>query len=144
MFTYSLPSYISNNTFHEKSACFACISATIFSARGSACLLVHKIEWCYSELGCGSILHFVTPGPQCPPNSPPGLHLHQTKIIYPGFSKSRHLPARVHSKHFTGTFHLTRHRLTLPKGIYSFRYFLLPVRIPNLLMHVFMYSNDLA
>ena len=26
------------------------------------------------------------------------------------------------------------HRLTLPKGVYSFRYFLSPMRIPNLLM----------
>ncbi len=30
------------------------------------------------------------------------------------------------------------HRLTLPKGIYSLRYFLSPMRIPNLLIHVFI------
>ncbi len=30
------------------------------------------------------------------------------------------------------------HRLTLPKGVYSFRYFLSPMRIPNLTMHIFI------
>ena len=33
------------------------------------------------------------------------------------------------------------HRLTLPKGVYSLRYFLSPMRIPNLLMHVFIMTN---
>ncbi len=33
------------------------------------------------------------------------------------------------------------HRLTLPKGVYSFRYFLSPMCIPNLLMHVFIMPN---
>ncbi len=33
------------------------------------------------------------------------------------------------------------HRLTLVKGVYSFRYFLHPMRIPNLLMHVFITPN---
>ncbi len=33
------------------------------------------------------------------------------------------------------------HRLTLIKGLYSFRYFLSPMRIPNLLMHVFIMLN---
>ncbi len=32
----------------------------------------------------------------------------------------------------------TIHRLILPKGVYPFRYFLSPMRIPNLLMHVFI------
>ncbi len=40
-----------NNTFHEKSAWFACISAWMLSARGSAYLLVYKIKWCYSVIG---------------------------------------------------------------------------------------------
>ncbi len=30
------------------------------------------------------------------------------------------------------------HRLALVKGVYSFKYFLHPIRIPNLLMHVFI------
>ncbi len=29
-------------------------------------------------------------------------------------------------------------RLTLPKGVYSLRYFLSPMRIPNLVMHIFI------
>ncbi len=33
------------------------------------------------------------------------------------------------------------HRLTLPKGVYSLRYFLSPMRIPNVLMHVFIIQN---
>ncbi len=33
------------------------------------------------------------------------------------------------------------HRLTLPKGVYSLRYFLSPMRIPNLLIHVFIMPN---
>ncbi len=33
------------------------------------------------------------------------------------------------------------HRLTLVKGVYSFRYFLNQRRIPNLLMHVFIMPN---
>ncbi len=32
------------------------------------------------------------------------------------------------------------HRLTRPKGVYSLRYFLSPMRIPNLLMHVFIHT----
>ena len=36
----------------------------------------------------------------------------------------------------------TAHRLTLVKGVYSLRYFLLPMRIPNLLMHVFILPNS--
>ncbi len=33
------------------------------------------------------------------------------------------------------------HRLTLPEGVYSFRYFLSPMRIPNLVMHIFIMPN---
>ncbi len=33
------------------------------------------------------------------------------------------------------------HRLTLPKGVYPFRYFLSPMRIPNLVMHIFILPN---
>ena len=36
------------------------------------------------------------------------------------------------------------HRLTLPKGVYSFRYFLSPMHIPNLLMHVFTMPNSIC
>ncbi len=32
----------------------------------------------------------------------------------------------------------TDHRLTLPKGVYSLRYFLSPMCIPNLVMHIFL------
>ncbi len=34
------------------------------------------------------------------------------------------------------------HRLTLPKGVYSLRYFLSPMRIPNLVMHIFILPNS--
>ncbi len=33
------------------------------------------------------------------------------------------------------------HRLTLPKGVYSSRYFLYPMGIPNLVMHIFILPN---
>ncbi len=33
------------------------------------------------------------------------------------------------------------HKLTYPKGVYSFRYFLQPMRIPNMLMHIFIFPN---
>ena len=36
------------------------------------------------------------------------------------------------------------HRLTLIKGVYSFRYFLLPMGISNLLKHVFILPNSLG
>ncbi len=34
------------------------------------------------------------------------------------------------------------HRLTLPKGVYSFRYFLSPMCIPNLVMHILIMPNS--
>ncbi len=46
-------------TFHEKSACFACISPTMLSARGSAYLLVHKIEWCHSGIPHTDNIHVI-------------------------------------------------------------------------------------
>ncbi len=44
------------------------------------------------------------------------------------------------SEHSEGGFSMN-HRLALVKGVYSFRYFLLPMCIPNLLMHVFIMPN---
>ena len=34
------------------------------------------------------------------------------------------------------------HRFTYPKGIHSYRYFLQPMRTPNLLMHIFILPNS--
>ncbi len=44
--------YVFSNVYTH----FACISTTMMSARESAYLLVHKIEWCYSDYIRGIIL----------------------------------------------------------------------------------------
>ncbi len=51
------------------------------------------------------------------------------------------LAVRIRSRMISVSNEILIHRLTLPKGVYSFRYFLSPMRIPNLVMHIFILPN---
>ncbi len=53
-----------------------------------------------------------------------------------GVLSSSHGVLKLSSSH--DIWHRSTHRLTLVKGVYSFGYFLLPMRIPNRLIHVFI------
>ena len=50
-----------------------------------------------------------------------------------GWPRSRWSTTKYYKSNST---ELTGHRLTLPKGVYSIRCFLYPMRIPNLEMHI--------
>ncbi len=92
-------------------------------------ILANIVRYCKDQLSRGN-----TRNPRCQPTCSKSQHVLNIYILH-----------RIRAEQLLKTNQKVKviqlHRLTLPKGVYSLRYFLSPMRIPILLMHVFIMPN---